>query len=168
MTDAESLLTRLDAASERLQRHATEAAGAAGDRLTSPEPATGERWDRGQVWAHLAEFIPYWIAQSRRVIETYEGTPVPFGRTKEDPERIAAIEQDRQRQTADLWSKVQGDIDSLREFIANSDSKTWVAEGLHPKRGVMGMDRIVDEFLVGHIEEHANQLDEVSDAAQRA
>ena len=37
--------------------------------LTDPEPGTGERWDAGQVWAHLAEFVGFWLAQASHVVE---------------------------------------------------------------------------------------------------
>ena len=66
---------------------------------------SGERWDRGQVWAHLAEFIPYWIAQAGPVLRGQaSGEPVPFGRTKSDPERIGAIERDRREPVSVLWA----------------------------------------------------------------
>lgn len=54
---AASFLARLDAVERRLEAHA--ARSPAG--LSEPEPVTGERWDAGQVWAHVAEFIPYWL-----------------------------------------------------------------------------------------------------------
>ena len=36
----------------------------------------------------MAEFVGYWQSQLEKVIDQYDGTPVPFGRTKEDPGRI--------------------------------------------------------------------------------
>ena len=36
--------------------------------LTDPDPATGERWDAGQAWAHVAEFVPYWQNELERVV----------------------------------------------------------------------------------------------------
>ena len=36
--------------------------------LTEPDPGGEEQWEAGQVWAHLAEFPRYWLAQAQRVI----------------------------------------------------------------------------------------------------
>jgi hypothetical protein len=76
-----------------------------GEALTDPDPNTGERWDRGQVLAHVAEMLPYWAHQVELVAA---GDQVAFGRVVSDPGRVAAI---------------------------------------------------VDRFLVGHLEEHADQLE---------
>lgn len=152
-----ALLQRLDGVAERLHRHAESDVGGAG--LTDADRATGERWERGQVWAHLAEFVPYWIVQARTVIDGYRGDPVPFGRTKADAGRIAAIERDRRTPVAVLGARVQDDIVQARVFLRSLPVTAWEARGLHSTLGVMSLERILDEFIVGHLEEHAAQLD---------
>lgn len=159
MSERTDLLQRLDSAEARLAGHAMSAVGA-GAR-TGPDPGSGERWDVGQVWAHLAEFIPYWIEQAQGVIDGYTEQPVPFGRTKSDQGRLAAIERDRNQPIAVLWSDTHSDLAALRAFIEGLDDHAWSARGVHPTRGVMPLEGIVDEFLVGHLEEHADQLDEL-------
>ena len=57
------------------------------DGLTDPDPATGERWDAGQVWAHIAEFVPYWIAQAERVLASEFRRP---GAVRPDPDQPGA------------------------------------------------------------------------------
>ncbi|HZA82076.1 MAG TPA: hypothetical protein VFC13_11475, partial [Actinomycetes bacterium] len=37
------------------------------DALTEPDPESGERWDRGQVLAHVAEMLPYWAQQAELI-----------------------------------------------------------------------------------------------------
>ncbi|MBV8300759.1 MAG: DinB family protein [Candidatus Dormibacteraeota bacterium] len=165
MTDtsaADSFLIRLDAVSARFASHAAETPS--DHALTAPDPSSGERWDSGQVWAHCAEFVPYWIEQARIVIGSYEGEPVPFGRTKVDEGRITAIERDRRQPVAVLWSETHSGIERLRHMLAALDSAAWDTRGLHPSLGVMRMERVVEEFLVGHLEQHADQLDEVARA----
>jgi len=158
MSPADFYLGRLDAVETRLATLA-EASPPAG-ALTDADPSTGERWDRGQVWAHLAEFIPYWIAQSRPILEAQASTePVPFGRTKADSERIGAIERDRREPVAALWSDTRTDIGQLRAFLEALSLEQWDAAGLHPTLGVMSISKIVEEFLVGHLEQHADQLE---------
>jgi hypothetical protein len=159
MPDAETYVRRLDAVEERLASHVND--DVRSDALTSADAGSGERWERGQVWAHLAEFVPYWIDQARMVIAAADAGPVAFGRTKRDEGRIAAIERDRDQPVSVLWSEAHGDIEELRTFLLGLDDTAWDARGLHPTLGVMPMERIVEEFLVGHLEEHADQLDEL-------
>jgi hypothetical protein len=157
MTPREGFLERLDAVERRLAVLASSPARPGA--LTEPDPASNERWDPGQVWAHLAEFVAYWTQQLRMVIAAYREEPVPFGRTKTDEQRLAAIERDRTIAVAVLWTQTLSDIESLRSFLETLGSDSWQARGLHPTLGVMPLERIVDDFLVGHLEEHAAQLE---------
>ncbi len=156
---ADEFLQRLDAVEQRLRARATTPRDATQGHLTDPDQRTGERWEWGQVWAHLAEFVPYWIGQARAVIAAYRGEPVPFGRVKSDSQRIAAIERDRGVDVEELWSRVDSDIGELRTFLAELPDGAWSVRGQHSTLGTMPLERIVDEFLVGHLEEHADQLD---------
>ncbi|MDQ6846534.1 MAG: DinB family protein [Candidatus Dormibacteraeota bacterium] len=158
-TGAHEFTSRLDAAEERLRAHAARDFPA--DALTSPDPPTGERWEAGQVWAHVAEFIPYWLGEAALVVEQGGVQPVPFGRTKSDPGRIAAIERDRSIDQARLWHRTAGDIASLRAFL-DGLGEDWSTRGLHPTLGEMDLSQIIDEFLVGHLEQHAGQLDQLA------
>jgi len=158
MSVADTALARLDAVEARL-RALAESSPPSG-ALTGADPSTGERWDQGQVWAHLAEFIPYWIAQSQPIVEAHaSGEPVHFGRTKSDPERVGTIERDRREPVAVLWSDTRDDIAALRVFLTALTPAQWDAVGLHPTLGVMSISEIVEEFLVGHLEQHAEQLE---------
>lgn len=157
MSAARELLDRLTGAEERLHAHAARAfpAGA----LTAPDPPTGERWEAGQVWAHLAEFIPYWVGEAVQVAKDGHGEPVAFGRTKLDPARVAAIERDRRTDPFALWTRISACISDLRRFVGDLDDQAWSARGRHPTLGLMDLGAIVHEFLVGHLEQHADQLD---------
>ena len=163
MSGRAHLLQRLDAAEDRLASRASLRVNA--DALTGADPSSGERWDAGQVWAHLAEFIPYWIEQARTVAAAGIDGPVPFGRTRSDPGRVGAIERDRRQPLSVLWSETHADIEWLRRFLKSVDDRSWAARGLHPTLGVMSLEHIVDEFLVGHLEEHADQLDALAAGA---
>jgi hypothetical protein len=161
MSTRDDFLRRLDAVEARL--------GALAEKepqpgaLTDADPASGERWDRGQVWAHLAEFIPYWIEQTRPVLRGQaSGEPVPFGRTKSDPERIGAIERDRHEAVSTLWASTREDIGLLRTFLSGLAPEQWLDVGMHPTLGAMPVTKINEEFLVGHLEQHADQLEGLS------
>src|SRR5437867_12761272 len=102
----EAYLDRLAAVERRLVEHAERPLPMG---LTDPDPGASERWEAGQVWAHLAEFPGYWDAQVRLLLASRaEGAaePIPFGRTKTDPGRIAAIEDERRTDPAELLRRV--------------------------------------------------------------
>ena len=151
-------LARLDTVEARLV--AAAAAEPPAGSLTSADADTGERWERGQVWAHLSEFIPYWIAEARPLLQEQPSDGlVPFGRTKRDPERIGAIERNRHQPVSVLWGETRTDIALLRAFLAAIGPDQWGISGLHPTLGAMTVDELVERFLVGHLEEHADQLE---------
>jgi hypothetical protein len=162
MSTRDEFLARLDVVEARLAAAATEPSPGA---LTDADPSSGERWDRGQVWAHVSEFIPYWIAQTRPVISGQRsGEPVRFGRTHNDPERVGAIERDRREPVMALWSATREDIALLRTFLGELSPDQWLAVGQHTTRGAMSVSQIIEEFLVGHLEQHADQLERLSAA----
>lgn len=160
MTDpdprAGALLGRLDEVERRLGRDASSAPATG---LTDPDPPTGERWEHGQVWAHLGEFVPYWVEQVRIVVDPSREDPVPFGRTKTDPGRVAAIEHDRRVSPSELMERLSGQLVDVRALIVDLPPDAWSRRGLHPTLGVMDLPKIFEEFLVGHLEAHAAQLD---------
>ena len=156
-TDA--LLTRLAAVERRLAELA--ARETRPDALTDPDEATGERWEAGQAWAHLAEFPGYWLEQMRIVVAGYDpaGEPVPFGRVKTDAARLAAIERDRSTDRAALMGRVAAGIAAVAAEVPQVPEEAWSARGVHPTLGVMPLERILERFIVGHLEEHADQLE---------
>jgi DinB family protein len=152
----DSLLARLADAERRLAEHA--------DRplppgMTEPDPDGEERWEAGQVWAHVAEFPAYWLAQAQRVIALPTNEPVPFGRVKTDAGRIEAIERDRHTDPAALLARVRTDLAEVGDAVRSWPPEAWTRRGMHPSRGEMTVENIVDRFIVSHLEEHADQLD---------
>ena len=155
----DSLLARLTDAERRLADHA--------DRplppgLTEPDPDGDERWEAGQVWAHLAEFPGYWLAQAQRVVALPTNEPVPFGRVKTDAGRLAAIERDRHTDPAALLARVRSSLAEVTAAARSLPPNAWALRGMHPSRGEMTVREIVDRFIVAHLEEHAQQLDRLA------
>ena len=155
-TPAGPYLLRLDRVEPRL---AALASTPPPTRMTDPDPSTGQRWEWGQVWAHLAEFVPYWLRQMEVVLAAPGPAPAPFGRTKADEGRIAAIERDRRRPPSELWSRLHGHLSELRRALTDLRPEAWSRQGEHPTLGVMDLEAFVEEYLVGHLEQHAQQLD---------
>jgi hypothetical protein len=150
-----SVLDRLESAIGRLATHAV----APGPGYTAPDPPTGERWDAGQVFAHVGEIGGYWQRQWTTVIDTPGTVPVPFGRVKSDAERIAAIEAGRHVDATVHLDRAREAAAVLRNFVAGLTEADLSRMGVHSTLGDMDGWRILDEFLVGHYEQHADQLD---------
>ena len=161
MIDPRPLLDRLENAEARLAAHAD----AQRPGLTHPDAGTGERWESGQVWAHLAEFPAYWIGQLHALQAAHAAgvpQPIPFGRTRGDPGRAAAIEARRLEDPAALLQDVRSGVAAARVMCESLTTSEWAVTGLHPTLGEMPVPGIVERFLVGHLEEHATQLDELA------
>jgi hypothetical protein len=134
--------------------------------LTDPDPATGEQWDAGQAWAHVAEFVPYWQAETQKVVAAAERgeEPVPFGRTSADPGRVGAIETGRHEPPAAQMTRLSRALAHLRSYLLALDEAAWSSRGVHARLGEMTVAQIVDRFVVGHLEEHAEQLEKLEAA----
>ena len=126
------------------------------DAMTDPDPDSGERWDRRQVLAHVAEMLPYWAQQAELVAS---GEQVAFGRVKSDPDRVAAIERDRRDDPERLLGRVDEGVGVVLALLDRLDDQALARTGHHQTLGDLTVAAIVDRFLVAHLEEHADQLD---------
>ncbi len=154
-----SLIERLDAVEARLGGVAS---ADPPPGLTEADADSDERWEAGQVWSHIAEFVPYWMAEAERVIGAASPEPVPFGRIKTDPARIEAIERGRHEAATDVISRVSASIEAVRVFTAELDAGEWAARGRHQTQGVMTVRDIFERFVARHLEEHAEQLEKLA------
>jgi len=152
-------LTRLNAVERRLAEHAARPLPSG---LTDPDPGASERWEAGQVWAHLAEFPGFWLDQIRAILAARthgaEG-PIPFGRMKTDASRTEPIERERRTAPTELLQRAAAKLDELSTSLTALPDDAWNASGLHPTLGEMGLAAIVERFVLSHLEEHADQLD---------
>jgi len=158
------LVARVGDAERRLADHAR---GPLPPGLTDPDPGAEERWEAGQVWAHVAEFPGYWLGQVRSILTARAAgaaEPIPFGRTRTDPGRIAAIERDRRTDPAALLTRVRSSLTEAVDTMRALPDTHWAARGLHPSRGEMAVSEILERFVVAHLEEHADQLDTLRNA----
>ena len=118
-----------------------------------------ETWDHRQVWAHVAEFGDYWLAELNALLDAPSADPVPFGRTRRDAGRIAAIESGRHTEPAEQLDRIERSADRLAVMLAGMTDADWERRGRHETLGVMDIDAQLRHFHVGHYEEHADQLD---------
>ena len=154
-------LSRLAAAQRRLAEHAARPLPTG---LTDPDPGASERWEAGQVWAHVAEFPAYWHDQIRSVLAARsdgDKAPPRFGRMKTDPSRTDPIERERRTAPTELLARVNSEIADLSSTLTALPDDAWSARGLHPTLGEMRVQEILDRFVVSHLAEHADQLDQL-------
>jgi histidinol-phosphate aminotransferase len=152
---AQGWLDRLDAVEARL---ADLVAGGSRVGLTEPDAGGDERWEWGQVWAHVGEFGAYWLAE----LDTVLAGAGSFGRTKKDPHRIAMIEAGRRTDTATHLAAARVAMARLRRVLSGLDAAGWAVCSTHPTLGSMDLDAFLTHFLVGHFEEHADQLESLA------
>jgi hypothetical protein len=124
--------------------------------VTEADPGTGERWEAGQVLAHVAEMLPYWVRQAETVANGTDG--VPFGRVKTDPDRVTAIERDRRDDLLVLLGRMDQGVAGVLALLDRLDDAALARTGTHQTLGRMTVAQIVEDFLVRHLEEHADQL----------
>lgn len=155
----EELIERLADAERRFAEHAAKPLPSG---MTEPDQGGEERWEAGQVWAHVAEFPAYWLAQAQRVVALPTNEPVPFGRVRTDPGRVDAIERDRHTDPVALLERVRTALADVTDAARNLPAEAWTRRGMHPTLGEMTVQGIFDRFIASHLEEHADQLDSLS------
>jgi DinB superfamily len=158
--DSADFVARLDEAEVRLVSLATRPFPPG---LSEPDPGGEERWDAARIWAHLAEFPSYWVAEARKILSGAPGQPVAFGRMAGDPGRIAAIERDRLLPPDELWEHVREGIAEARTFATTLGPEERQRLGEHPRRGPVTVAFVLDQFVATHLEEHAAQLERLAE-----
>ena len=153
---ANDWLRRLNSAEARL----IEQAAKSHRGLTEPDPGGDERWEPGEVWGHLAEFGDYWLVELDRVLE---GQPKqPFGRTKADEARRAAVAAGPRSAVAEHLDRCRRAIDRLRARLCELTTTDWAKVGTHSTLGEMDIAKQLQHFHIGHYEEHLDQLDQLA------
>jgi hypothetical protein len=128
----------------------------------APEP--GE-WPVMSTLAHIAELLPYWAHQAESIARD---PGKPFGRTHDDPDRIGAVEQHGGDSLDAIVPRIRASLDECVRALRGLPSDAWTAAGLHPSRGSMTVEQLVESFLVKHADEHARQTQRTLQALSAA
>ena len=110
--------------------------------------------------AHLAEMLGYWPAEIDKVLASPTGS-IPFGRVATDPGRIGRIGADRVLPAGQLFDRVETGIGAVEGRLDELAGEGAARTGIHPRLGEMTIPAIVERFVVGHLEEHVAQLQEL-------
>jgi hypothetical protein len=155
-----------------LDRLASAAAGmeALRDRVVADEPwplsddygtESESRWGPPEVLAHVSEMLGYWLAEIEAILAAPPGEVPPFGRVATDANRLARIGDDRRLRLNELFDRVAGSASTAGRRLAKLTPAEARRSGVHARLGEMTVPAIVERFLVGHLDEHVRQLDEV-------
>jgi hypothetical protein len=124
-----------------------------------PEPEAS--WGPPELLAHVEEFLPYWMGEIERVLAGAIDEPVPFGRVATDPVRSGIIGRDRTLPFRELGSRIRSETVRVAGRLGELSTDEAGRHGLHPTRGAMTVTEMLDPFLVGHLEGHVVQLEEI-------
>jgi hypothetical protein len=120
-------------------------------------------WGPREVLAHTAEMLPFWLGEMERVIEA--GRPVgdglPYGRVAADAMRLGILERDRTLPLRELFDRIDAGIGRWERRLAILTPQEAGASGLHVRDGEQPATWIRDRFVVRHLEEHVDQLEEI-------
>ncbi len=117
-----------------------------------------ELWSVIMILAHLAELLPYWASQACEVASRSEND-APFGRTHDDPDRIAAVETRAGLTLEQVLPSVREALATAAAALRTIPAAGWQKTGRHARRGEMTVQQIVDQFLFEHVEEHTQQAE---------
>jgi DinB superfamily len=118
-------------------------------------------WGPGEVLAHVAEMLPFWLGEMERVVDGERSAPVPFGRIADDPVRIGIVGRDRSLPLRVLFARVDAGFEDWADRLATMTDAERSRIGVHPRLGEMPASAIVERFVLGHGEEHIAQLAEI-------
>ena len=149
-TAAERYTERIEAQVDELARVIAAATDEHWFRRPGPE-----EWTAAEVCGHVAEMLPYWAGTARTIAA---GPDMAFGRGLDDPGRLGGP------RTGSGWSRHEA-IERIRaaahtatrdiHALAPAD---WHATGVHPQRGPMTVEALIETLLARHLEEHVEQV----------
>ena len=136
------------------------------DLLAALAPAEADRryaapaadsWSAIEVLAHAVEFVPYWADQAAAVSARTDDAERPFGRTHDDPVRIAAVREHARDRYETLASRLGEVAERSASTLRAIHPADWSRTAVHARRGSMSVEQIVQQFLLDHLAEHTAQ-----------
>lgn len=121
------------------------------------QAAPGEsEWSALQTVGHTIEMIPYWLHHCANIIAASE--PPTFGRSHDDPERLAAVALGATSGVDLLLTRLNEEVEKAVPAIRRFSASDRARKGLHVRRGEMSVGDILEQFIIAHAEEHLAQV----------
>jgi len=114
-------------------------------------------WSVMDILCHVQEFVPYWTAQARQIVEHPDRS---WGRDHTDKDRLAAVESTASRRLADVLGAIRDGVRQSAAAIQSWDDRDLDAEAAsrNPRWGIKPASFIIDHLLVQHVEKHVGQI----------
>jgi hypothetical protein len=153
MSELESMADRIRAARERLRRLPQSESHEQGP----PDPKTGERWDRLNVLGHTAEVLEFWSAEIPRAVAAGD----VVGRQPGSAGRMEGIEGGRLIGEEKLRERIEAGTETAIACLGNFKDEQLDHMVETRNQGTIPLRRALEIYVVGHLEEHVNQLTEL-------
>ena len=127
---------------------------AAADREPPADPKTGERWDRFNILGHMSEFPTFWSGELAAAIESGE----EFGRLPGSTDRQDAVAGGVKTGEGALKRQVARGIENVLALLVKLQPADLDRTINMRGRGEVTVRWALESLLVGHLEEHCNQL----------
>jgi hypothetical protein len=114
-------------------------------------------WAPPEVLAHVAEMLAYWLGELERVVASTGSAP--FGRTAEDQIRSLTVMRDATLPIRELYERIQVALDRYGRRLPQLSEAEISRLGVHATRGPLTVADLLDRLVVGHLEDHAGQLE---------
>lgn len=141
---------------EELQRLIDQHIATKDERLLYQTP-TSDEWSLTESLAHIVEFMTYWANEIAKLVE-HPGQN--FGRTKEDPDRIRAIEEHSHDALEQMRIALPDSYSYMDDILKNLKDSDLEITGYHVKFKEHTIEWFIKEFITDHLENHIVQLRE--------
>ena len=124
--------------------------------LVTWQPAA-DVWSVMDILCHVQEFVPYWTAQTMRVIEQPQEL---WGRDHTDRDRLAAVTNTAARRLTDVEQAIRRAATKSAATVSRLSDADFDVEATsrNPRWSLKPAGFIVDHLIIAHIEKHIGQI----------
>lgn len=116
-----------------------------------------DNWSAVQILGHMVEVVPYWLDHCRKIIAA-AGEPYHFGRSLDNPDRLAAVQRPKSETSGHLLRLLSDEVRPAARAIRKMTPAERGLIGIHQGRGEMTVAEIIEVFIVAHVENHLAQM----------
>jgi uncharacterized damage-inducible protein DinB len=113
-------------------------------------------WSAMQILAHMVEMIPYWLHHCEALIAA--SAPPTFGRSLDALERLAGVARAATGNAEELLRQLNDEVKTAAEVIRKMSPDDRRKAGNHVRLGTITVADAIEQFIVGHAEEHCSQI----------
>jgi uncharacterized damage-inducible protein DinB len=118
---------------------------------------TENAWTLMETLAHIAEMVPYWSDEIAKLVEQ---PGQQFGRTVENEVRLTAVREHGRDSLAHMRAALSGSYAHFDMVLSQLNDSDLQRTGQHFSRGEQTLEWFFEEFIVKHLREHVEQIQE--------